>query len=145
MMVLWASGCLSCQTCGQSAQSLIGCLVFPLDWVLTRCAMFQFNCHESRFSESDRRIKSKNITFERVFKAQHSWNVCFMVDRKFAPKIPEQFFAYLITKVLCLIYTRALQWEAVVDFFFHEHCKFRDSSMAVALLLIIKTVKTLMV
>ena len=26
-----ASGCLSCHTFGQSAQSIIGCLIFPLD------------------------------------------------------------------------------------------------------------------
>ena len=32
----------------------------------------QLNAHESRFSKSTERIKSKNIFFERFFKAQDS-------------------------------------------------------------------------
>ena len=64
--------------------------------------------HESRFSKSTERIKSKNISFERLFKAQASFggqlNTCFPFVRTFGPKIPVQMFAYFISKLLCNIY-----------------------------------------
>ena len=54
------------------------------------------NTHESRFSKTTERIKSRNLSFERILKAQDSLNTCFPFDRTFAPKIQAQVFAYLI-------------------------------------------------
>ena len=66
------------------------------------------NClpiNESRFSKSIERIKSKNISFEILLKAQGSKILASrLFVRTFAPKIHVQIFAYLISKLLCSIY-----------------------------------------
>ena len=59
---------------------------------LNQC--ISINTRESRFSKSTERIKSKNISFERLLKAQSQLNTCFPFVRTFGPKIPEQMFAY---------------------------------------------------
>ena len=45
------------------------------------------NTNESRFSKITELIKSINISFERFFKAQDSYNTCFPFVTTFAPKI----------------------------------------------------------
>ena len=49
------------------------------------------NTHESRFSKSTERIKSKNISFERLFKCRAA-KYLLPVFRTFAPKIPVLFY-----------------------------------------------------
>lgn len=58
--------------------------------------------HESSFSKSNKRIKPQQIFFGSVFKPKYIWNICFLIVRKFVPKIPMQIFAYLITKAMCI-------------------------------------------
>ena len=58
---------------------------------------------ERGFSESAERIEAKSISFERYFKAQDSYNICFAFVRTFAPKTSVQMFVYLISKELCNI------------------------------------------
>ena len=44
----------------------------PMQWLQTRIVFQQTNTHEIRLSKSTERIRSKNISFERLFKAQDS-------------------------------------------------------------------------
>ena len=62
------------------------------------------NLLESRFSESAERIEANSISFERFFKAQDSWNICFAFVTTFTAKKPVQIFVYLISEVLSNIY-----------------------------------------
>ena len=61
------------------------------------------NKNENHFSKNTVRIKSKNISFERLFKAQDNLKTFFSFVRIFAPKIPVEIFAHLISKLLCNI------------------------------------------
>ena len=54
--------------------------------------------HESGFSITVAHIKSENIFFERLLKAQYSYNIFSLVVSKFTLKIPVEILAYLITK-----------------------------------------------
>ena len=64
------------------------------------------NKNENHFSKNTVRIKSKNISFERLFKAQDNLKTFFSFVRIFAPKISVEIFAHLISKLLCNIHQK---------------------------------------
>ena len=80
---------ISCRKC---------CVIFTADE-----DHIPINTHESRFSKSTERIKSKNISVGKVIQSAGQLNTCFPLVRTFGPKIPVQMFAYLISKLLCNI------------------------------------------
>lgn len=74
---------------------------FPASELLTQSAKTPIsNLLESRFLESAIQIETKLISFERNFKAQDSWNVCFAFVRTYAPKQKVHSFS----EVLCNTY-----------------------------------------